>query len=155
MLTLAPRKLLHLIKKKISPREKRSQEAIYVSSEIRNSEFEIRNEKNEEIRNSELEIRNEKSGEIRNSELEIRNEKGGEIRNSEFEIRNEKGGEIQSEAVASESISDTKSHLTSSVPRAASVPRGAMTKQELNEARALFRGLDDGEIHRLYKKVTQ
>ena len=110
MLTLAPRKLLHLIKKKISPREKRSQEAIYVSSEIRNSEF---------------------------------------------EIRNEKGGEIQSEAVASESISDTKSHLTSSVPRAASVPRGAMTKQELNEARALFRGLDDGEIHRLYKKVTQ
>ena len=125
MLTLAPRKLLHLIKKKISPREKRSQEAISVSSEIRNSEF------------------------------EIRNEKGGEIRNSEFEIQNEKGGEIQSEAVESEGISDTKSHLTSSVPRAASVPRGAMTKQELNEARALFRGLDDGEIHRLYKKVTQ
>ncbi len=125
MLTLAPKKLLHLIKKKISPREKRSQEAISVSSEIRNSEFEIRNEKNEEIRNSEL------------------------------EIRNEKNGEIQSEAVESESISDTKSHLTSSVPRAASLPRGAMTKQELNEARALFRGLDDGEIHRLYKKVTQ
>ena len=140
MLTLAPRKLLHLIKKKISPREKRSQEAISVSSEIRNSEFEIRNEKGEEIRNS---------------EFEMRNEKGGEMRNSEFEIRNEKGEEIQSEAVASESISDTKSHLTSSVPRAASVPRGAMTKQELNEARALFRGLDDGEIHRLYKKVTQ
>ena len=155
MLTLAPRKLLHLIKKKISPREKRSQEAISVSSEIRNSEFEIRNEEGEEIRNSEFEIQNEEGEEIRNSELEIRNEKNEEIRNSEFEMRNEKNGKIQSEAVESEAISDTKSHLTSSVPRAASLPRGAMTKQELNEARALFRGLDDGEIHRLYKKVTQ
>lgn len=142
MLTLAPRKLLHLIKEKMSPREKRPQEETCVSSEIRNEEFEIRNEENGEIRKEELEIRNEGTEEIRNEEFEIRNEEAKEIRNEKTEIRNE-------------STSDTKSHLTSSVPRAASIPRGAMTKQELNEARALFRGLDDGEIHRLYKKVTQ
>ena len=50
---------------------------------------------------------------------------------------------------------DTKSHLKSSVPRAASAPCGAMSKQEIREARELFSGLDDAEIQRLYKKVTQ
>ena len=30
-----------------------------------------------------------------------------------------------------------------------------MNRQQMREARELFAGLDDGEIHRLYKKVTQ
>ena len=63
------------------------------------------------------------------------------------------------EAFAAENPSqippDTKSHLTSSVPKTARVPLGAMTKNELAEMRALFRNLDDNEIHRLYKKVTK
>ena len=54
-----------------------------------------------------------------------------------------------------ENISGGRGHLTSSVPRSASVPNGAMNRQQMREARELFAGLDDGEIHRLYKKVTQ
>lgn len=50
---------------------------------------------------------------------------------------------------------DTTSHLGGSVPRRAQTPRGAMTKAEMREARELFHDLDDAEIHRLYKKVTQ
>lgn len=48
----------------------------------------------------------------------------------------------------------TTAHLTTSVPRAVAVPRGAMSKTQLREARELFPDLTDGEIHRLYKKVT-
>ena len=48
----------------------------------------------------------------------------------------------------------TTLHLTSSVPRAATTPHGAMTRAQLREARELFPNLDDGEIYRLYKKVT-
>ena len=48
-----------------------------------------------------------------------------------------------------------KGHLTGSVPRAASIPRGALSRAQMNEYRALFGGLDDAEIHRLYKKVTK
>lgn len=47
-----------------------------------------------------------------------------------------------------------KSHLTSSVPRVASAPLGSMTKADLAEARSIFPKMDDTEIQRLYKKVT-
>ena len=47
------------------------------------------------------------------------------------------------------------SHLTSSVPRAAKVPRGALSKSEMTELRELFGGLSDTEIQRLYKRVTK
>ena len=47
-----------------------------------------------------------------------------------------------------------RSHLTSSVPRTASAPASAMTKQEMQMAREIFSGLDDIEIQKLYKKVT-
>jgi hypothetical protein len=47
-----------------------------------------------------------------------------------------------------------KSHLTSSVPRTAKPPVGAMSKEALREAREIFYDMDDGEIQRLYKKVT-
>jgi hypothetical protein len=49
----------------------------------------------------------------------------------------------------------TMSHLGGSIPRRVETPKGAMTKSEMREARELFEGLDDAEIHRLYKKVTQ
>ena len=57
-------------------------------------------------------------------------------------------------ATSRHSSSSGRAHLTSSVPRAASVPLGKMTRQELQEAREIFSGLDDTEIQRLYKKVT-
>ena len=50
---------------------------------------------------------------------------------------------------------DTTSHLSGSIPKRVETPRGAMTKSEMREARELFEGLSDAEIHRLYKKVTQ
>ena len=75
-----------------------------------------------------------------------------EIRNSELEIRNEEKVE---ETLPETKPQDTTSHLGGSVPRRVETPRGAMTKAEMREARELFHDLDDAEIHRLYKKVTQ
>ena len=59
------------------------------------------------------------------------------------------------EAPSREAIPDTRAHLTSSVPRAAKAPIGVLTKQEIGELRAIFAGLSDSEIQRLYKKVTK
>ena len=75
-----------------------------------------------------------------------------EIRNSELEIRNKEKVE---ETLPEAKPQDTTSHLSGSIPRRVETPRGAMTKAEMREARELFRDLDDAEIHRLYKKVTQ
>lgn len=75
-----------------------------------------------------------------------------EIRNSEFEIQNKENVE---EVVPETKPRDTMSHLGGSIPRRVETPKGAMTKSEMREARELFEGLDDAEIHRLYKKVTQ
>lgn len=57
-------------------------------------------------------------------------------------------------ATAKRSVKESRSHLTSSVPRGVSMPKGVMTKQEMQEARALFGDMDDNEIHKLYKRVT-
>ena len=50
---------------------------------------------------------------------------------------------------------NTKSHLSSSVPRAARIPSGALTKGEMAEIRQIFGNMDDAEIQRLYKRVTK
>lgn len=50
---------------------------------------------------------------------------------------------------------DNRAHLTSSVPRGAKSPAGPMTKQQLNQARAIFGDMSDTEIYNLYKKVTK
>ena len=57
-------------------------------------------------------------------------------------------------ATAKRPTRESRAHLTSSVPRGVSMPKSAMTKQEMQEARALFGDMDDNEIHRLYKRVT-
>lgn len=49
---------------------------------------------------------------------------------------------------------DARSHLYSSAPRGASSPKG-MTRWELGVARDIFSDLSDGEIHKLYQKVTK
>ena len=54
-----------------------------------------------------------------------------------------------------ETASGGLAHLTSSVPRAARVPRGALSKSEMTELRELFGGLSDADIQRLYKRVTK
>ena len=50
---------------------------------------------------------------------------------------------------------NTKAHLTSSVPRAARLPQGALTKGQMAEIREIFGNIDDAEIQRLYKRVTK
>ena len=50
---------------------------------------------------------------------------------------------------------DNRSHLTSVVPHGAGGGASVMSARELDEARALFSGLSDREIRRLYKKVTK
>ncbi len=50
---------------------------------------------------------------------------------------------------------DSRSHLKTSVPRAAKSPGGAMPRRELLEARELFSGLSDRQIEDLYRKVTK
>lgn len=47
---------------------------------------------------------------------------------------------------------DTRSHLSSSVPRRAHAPAG-MSRSELQAARALFSDMTDAEIQRLYNRV--
>ena len=75
-----------------------------------------------------------------------------EIQNEKLEIRNEENVE---EVISEAEPKSTTSHLSGSIPKRVETPRGAMTKSEMREARELFEGLDDAEIHRLYKKVTQ
>ena len=50
---------------------------------------------------------------------------------------------------------DNRAHLSSSVPRGAEIPRGAMSEKELNMARDIFSDMSDREIRRLYRRVTQ
>ena len=50
---------------------------------------------------------------------------------------------------------NTKAHLSSSVPRAARLPQGALTKGQMAEIREIFGDIDDAEIQRLYKIVTK
>ena len=52
-------------------------------------------------------------------------------------------------------VYDNRGHLAASVPRAAGTPRGFMPSGELNAARAIFRGMPDSEIQKLYQKVTK
>ena len=54
-----------------------------------------------------------------------------------------------------ETRQDNRAHLTSSVPRGAKSPASPMTKQQLNQARAIFGDMSDAEIYNLYKKVTK
>lgn len=93
-------------------------------------------------------------------EISEQSPKEDEIQNTERKILNEDADEICAEGEedsAEERVyaTDTKAHLTSSVPKAARAPAGVMTKGELAEVRALFNNLSDTEIQRLYKRVTK
>lgn len=49
---------------------------------------------------------------------------------------------------------DSRSHLSSAIPRATAAPVGGMSRSELERARELFPGLGDRELMGLYKKVS-
>ena len=67
----------------------------------------------------------------------------------EGDMQNTKTDEAQAQPT------DTKAHLTSSVPRSARAPIGVLTKSEIGELRNIFANLSDTEIQRLYKRVTK
>ena len=50
--------------------------------------------------------------------------------------------------------SDNRAHLLSAVPRTSASVGEIMTGEQMAEARRLFSDLNDAQIHRLYKKVT-
>lgn len=90
---------------------------------------------------------------LKSPRTSLKEEKSSEVTCvSNEEIRNEEKVE---ETLPETKPQDTTSHLGGSIPRRVETPRGAMTKAEMREARELFHDLDDAEIHRLYKKVTQ
>ena len=104
--------------------------------------------------------------EMQNAECEMQNQPpliagggaegdGGVL--AEFGMQNAEC-RMQSEEELTEAPSVTqsnKAHLSSSVPRAARVPTGVLTKGEMAEIREIFGDIDDAEIQRLYKRVTK
>lgn len=50
---------------------------------------------------------------------------------------------------------DNRSHLRSAIPRTVTAREDGMSEGELLQARDLFTGLSDSELHRLYQKVNQ
>ena len=87
--------------------------------------------------------------EMQDAEFPVKNEEEEEIKSSDSDVQGE--GENEKEI---KSDKTGTAHLTSSVPRAAVTPKGAMTNAQLREARELFPELSDREIHKLFKKVT-
>ncbi|MBO7195846.1 MAG: hypothetical protein J6V80_00755 [Clostridia bacterium] len=73
---------------------------------------------------------------------------------NEAENKNEIETRTEAEENSTAPIQGNLSHLSSSVPRAASLPKGAMTKAEMAEMRDILGNVDDAELHRLYKRVT-
>lgn len=51
--------------------------------------------------------------------------------------------------------SDTRAHLTSSVPKTAKSPNTPLTKHEMEELRGIFGDISDADIYKLYRKVTK
>ena len=101
------------------------------------------------------------SSEMQNSECRMQNYED-ESQNAECRMQNyedetqnsdENAEEVAEAALQGDEPSST-AHLASSMPKIASAPKGAMTRSQLREARELFPDLSDGEIFRLYKKVT-
>ena len=49
---------------------------------------------------------------------------------------------------------NTRSHLSSAVPRMAASPRDCISREELRTMRGIFGDLSDADLNRLYKKVS-
>ena len=130
------RKLLHPIKRLTSRRaEKPSAETLELREENEVQSAECRVQSNEQMQNAECIMQNE------------------EVVNEPSDNRLE---DMPTEAATTPSQTvNTKAHLTSSVPRAARLPQGALTKGQMAEIREIFGDIDDAEIQRLYKRVTK
>ena len=142
MQTLALRKLLRLIRQKISPSPAKPSEAtseLREESKVQDSEFEVQSEEYD-VQDNEPLLVGEVAPQV--TERSLSPADSGTLPEGE-------PTEIPSPA------QNTKAHLTSSVPRSAKAPHGALTKAEMAEIREIFGKIDDAEIQRLYKRVTK
>ena len=173
MLLAELKKLMQRTKQKISPRSRKSSAEISESEGVSNMENIIESETIESIDNIPVNDDAEDKGE-RDIDVEIDmdieelrstfpelSELGSitELKNpTRYAALRDMGLSVSEAYLVTtprETRPDNRSHLTSSVPRGAKSPDGPMTKQQLNQARAIFGNMSDSEIYNLYKKVTK
>ena len=141
------RKLLHPIKRLTSRRaEKPSAETLESRAE---SDVEMQNA--EQMQNSECRMQN--AEQMQNAECKMQNEEV--ISEAADNCSEDMPTEAETTPETPSPTVNTKAHLTSSVPRAARLPQGALTKGQMAEIREIFGDIDDAEIQRLYKRVTK
>ena len=100
-----------------------------------------------EMQNAEGRMQNENSPEVSASGSE------GELSSDKSVVEKSDRSEEPTEVATTEN--SNKAHLTSSVPRVARIPQGALSKSQMAEIREIFGDIDDAEIQRLYKRVTK
>ncbi len=135
MQTSLLKKLLHPISRIMSRRAEKLSEA---TSEAREES---------EMQNAEGRMQNENSPEVSVSGWE------GELSSDKSVAEKITENEEPTEVATTEN--SNKAHLTSSVPRVARIPQGALSKSQMAEIREIFGDIDDAEIQRLYKRVTK
>ena len=135
MQTSLLKKLLHPISRIMSRRAEKLSEA---TSEAREES---------EMQNAEGRMQNENSPEVSVSGSE------GELSSDKSVAEKITEKEEPTEVATTEN--SNKAHLTSSVPRVARIPQGALSKSQMAEIREIFGDIDDAEIQRLYKRVTK
>ncbi len=136
MQTSVIKKLLHLISPSASRRQKRPSAEISDAAEVSNMNNVA--EKNSEAYTVAEATETQAYDSYTEDDEELESEKA---QTNASAVLQEKEG--------------NRSHLTSSVPRMAKVPVGAISKAEMAEMREIFGDIDDSEIHRLYKRVTK
>ena len=144
MQTSAIKRLLHPIKALMSRNAKKQWEATSEVAELSNTEMPIEEESAEDRA-----FENSEQAEVSVSDDENFSDIADEASDGESQEQ------AENHDVDSPSQSGNRSHLTSSVPKTARAPIGAITKQEMAEIRSIFGDMDDSEIHRLYKRVTK
>lgn len=142
MQTSLLKKLLHPISRIMSRRAEKLSEA---TSEAR-EESEMQNAECE-MQNAEGRMQNENSPEVSVSGSE------GELSSDKSVVEKSDRSEEPTQVATTEN--SNKAHLTSSVPRVAKIPQGALSKSQMAEIREIFGDIDDAEIQRLYKRVTK
>ena len=133
------KKLLHQISPKISLKDrKRSAETLESRTE------------DKEVQSAECKVQSAKC-KVQSAECKVQSYRGEDC-SSECKTPSD---DDATEAAAEVVKSETKAHLTSSVPRSARAPIGVLTKSEIGELRNIFANLSDTEIQKLYKRVTK
>ena len=158
MQTSLLKKLLHPISRIMSRRAEKLSEATSEAreeSEMQNAECEMQNAEGR-MQNSSPVI----AGGGLQSDTEGANSPEVSVSDSDNDVSSdksaaEKNTENEEPTEVATTENSNKAHLTSSVPRVARIPQGALSKSQMAEIREIFGDIDDAEIQRLYKRVTK